>query len=206
MTRRSTVLAAFALAIATFFVPNPISAQLGGEFRMGMGMGGDAIASVQYSDGSDSNLKLGTYFSMAIGPVLELWSSGASAFELQGMIGFAGWSTGPENTDDRLSLTRFPADAMLMYTHTFPGTDKAFRIGGGMTYHMVRDVGGSGSLEGTSIPVESAAGPIGEASVIFGIANVGVRYTQMENTVGGATQPMGGSSFGLFFSLTTPRG
>ena len=102
-------------ALAFLVFPAELFAQWGGEFRAQMGLGGDPIAGVQYSDGSDSDLKLGTYFSVTAGPSFDLWSSEDAALELQAMIGWAGWSTGPENTEDRLTLNRFPAELLLFY-------------------------------------------------------------------------------------------
>jgi len=193
-----------ALLVVTLFVPADLFAQWGGELRMQMGLGGDPIATIQYSDGSESDLRLGTYFAVTLGPILELWSSGPSAVELQGMVGWAGWSTGPDETDDRLSLSRIPLDAMVMYVHELTPRN-ALRIGGGVSYHVVREMGGSGSLEGTSVPVGNSVGPVGEVSLVLGILSAGLRYTHMENVVGGVPRALGGSSLGLFLSLTHLR-
>ena len=192
------------LFAGTVHVPEA-HAQIGGELRIQGGFGGDAIATVEYSDGSDSDLKLGTYFAILAGPSLELWTSGPNAIELQGLVGWAGWSTGPENTDDRLSLNRFPLEALLFYGHRFPGGGTSIRIGGGVAYHVINDVSGSGSLEGTEVGVENAAGPVAEAAVQFGIISAGLRYTQMDNTVQGVPTDLSGSSFGIFVGITTPR-
>lgn len=191
--------------LSLFLLPSQLEGQWGGEFRAQMGMGGDPIAGVQYDDGSDSDLKLGTYFSVTAGPIFDLWSAEGKAVELQGMIGWAGWSTGPENTEDRLSLSRFPAEALLAYRHSLPGRDMSIRVGGGWAYHMISDLSGSGSLDGISLGVENSSGPIAEMSMIFGILSGGVRYTHMNNAVEGLADPLAGTSVGFFLGLTNPR-
>ena len=204
MNPKASGLCTTALLATTLFGPTDLFAQWGGEVRLQMGLGGEAIQSVQYSDGSSSDLRLGTYFAVTLGPILEVVSFGSSAIELQGMLGWAGWSTGPENTEDRLSLVRFPLDATLMYAYEFSPRN-AFRLGGGVSYHVVRRVGGSGSLEGTSVPVGNSVGPVAEAAIILGLLSAGVRYTHMEHSVGDVPQPLGGSSVGVFLSLTHIR-
>lgn len=191
--------------LSLFTSPTDLEGQWGAEFRAQMGMGGDPIASVQYNDGSDSDLKLGTYFSVTAGPVFDLWSAEQQALELQGMIGWAGWSTGPENTEDRISLNRFPVDMLLAYRRSFPGRDMSFRVGGGWAYHLISNVGGSGSLENVSLGVENSSGPVAEVSMIFGILSGGVRYTHMNNAVEGLGDPLAGTSVGFFLGITNPR-
>lgn len=194
-----------AVLMAFAFSPTSAEAQWGAEVRGQMGFGGDEVASVQYSDGTDSNLKLGTYFSFSAGPIFEAWSSGANTIELQGMVGWAGWSTGPENTDDRLSLNRFPLDVMAFYSRGFPVKDMSLRIGGGMTYHLIGGVGGSGSLDGVEMGIENAAGAVAEATMVVGILSGGIRYTRMNNALDQVATSLDGSSVGIYLGLTTPR-
>ncbi|MGI9628070.1 MAG: hypothetical protein ACR2QM_14625 [Longimicrobiales bacterium] len=193
------------LLLALVFSPTSAQAQWGAEVRGHMGFGGDEVANVTYTDGSDSNLKLGTYFSFSAGPIFEAWSSGENKIELQGMVGWAGWSTGPENTEDRLSLNRFPLDAMAYYARGFPERDMLFRIGGGMTYHLIGGVGGSGSLDAVEMGIENAAGAVAEVTAVFGILSGGIRYTRMNNALDQVSASLDGSSVGLYLGLTTPR-
>lgn len=196
----STALAWF---LAMAILPSDAEAQWGGEFRGQMGFGGDELASVQYSDGSASDLRLGKYFTVAVGPVFEAWSSGPSSVELQGMVGWSTWSTGPENTEDRLKLNRFPVELLAFYGYRVPARDMRLRFGGGVTYHLGGGVSGSGSLEGNDVDIDNALGTTGEVAMVSGILSAGLRYTRMSPSVEGRT--MDGSSVGLFFGLTTPR-
>lgn len=186
-------------------LPQSAQAQWGAEMRGQMSLGGDEIASVEYSDGSDSSLKMGTYFSVTAGPSFQFWSSGQSMAEVQAMVGWAGWSTGPENTDDRLSLHRFPAELLVFYGYRLPDRDVSLRFGGGVAYHVVGGLSGSGSLEGFEMGVDNSVGPVAEASAIFGILSGGLRYTYMNNSVEGFADPLSGSSISLFLGITNPR-
>ena len=195
----------FAWLMVMTICPSDAVAQWGGAVRGQMGFGGDKLASVQYSDGSESDLKLGTYFSFTAGPVVEVWASGPNALELQGMVGWSGWSTGPENTDDRLKLNRFPVELLAFYGYRIPSRDMMLRVGGGVTYHIGGGVSGSGSFDGLDIGIDNALGGTGEVAVVFGILAAGLRYTHMSNTVEGTPASLDASSVGLFLGLTTPR-
>ncbi len=122
-----------------------------------------------------SGLKLGTYASLTVGPVFEAWSSGPSSVELQGMVGWSGWSTGPENTDDRLKLNRFPVELLAFYGYRVPERDMLLRFGGGVTYHLGGGVSGSGSLDGYELDIDNALGGTAEVSAVFGILSAGLR-------------------------------
>lgn len=205
---RSTVrtfLPGVGLALALALFPTTAQAQWGGEIRGQMGIGGDEIASVTYSDGSDSELKAGTYFSFSLGPIYQAWAAAGHSVELQAMAGWAGWSTGPENTDDRLSLNRFPLDVLAYYGFKFPGRDMSLRVGGGMSYHMISGVSGSGSLDAVDLEVENSAGPVVDASLVFGIVSAGVRYTSMNTVLEGVPSSLDGSSMGFYLGIITPR-
>lgn len=175
----------------------------GGEIRMQAGIGGDQLASVQYSDGTQSELKMGTYNSVTVGPILELWSSGPSSIEAQAMVGWVGSSTGPESTDDRLRLNRFPLELLAFYGHRLPGRDVTLRLGGGISYHFGGGVNGTGSLEGTEIDMGNAVGGTAELTAIFGILSTGLRYTRMNVTVD--QESMDASTIALFIGMTHPR-
>lgn len=202
-SRRFLMVLAWLVAVVA--LPSSAQAQWGGEIRMQMGYGGDELASVEYSDGSESSLHLGTYMAFTIGPILEVWSAGSNYLELQPMIGWAGWSTGPENTDDRLKFTRIPVELLAFYSFRMPGSATLFRLGGGATYHLGGGVRGTGSLDGFDMDLDNALGFTGEASAVFGIVSLGLRYTGMDVTIDRLPGTMDGSSLSLFIGLTTSR-
>lgn len=204
MGRRARYLsAALAGYLAVFIFPAAAQAQLGWEGRMQMGFGGDELATVEYSDGTSSDLTLGTHFSVAIGPAFEAWTSGRHSVELLGLLGAAVWETGPQNTDDRLRLTRFPAELLAFYGYSMPERNILLRFGGGMTSHLGGGVSGTGALEDTDVDLANASGPTFETSVVFGRMALGLRYTNMSVTIDG--ESFDESSFGIYFGIALDR-
>ncbi len=207
VTRRSghRGIMALALFLAIAVLPSEAAAQWGGEVRAQMGFGGDEYAKVSYSDGSESGLTLGKYLAISGGPIFTPWSSGASMIELQAMVGWSGWSTGPQNTDDRLKLVRFPVELLAFYGYHVPELDFTLRFGGGGTYHFGGGVKGTGSLKAHKADFENALGYTGEIAMVRGTFTAGLRYTSMDATIKGATVPMDASSIGLFVGITSAR-
>jgi hypothetical protein len=191
------------LAIA--LTPPRAEAQWGGEARAQIGFGGDELITVTYDDDSESTLYLGKYISINIGPSFQAWSSGPASLELQALAGWAGWSTGPQNTKDRLRINRIPIDLLAFYGYRIPDTKAMLRIGGGAGYHIATKIRGSGSVKDFKVDFDNSLGFTGEFSIISGTFTAGVRYTSMESTVKGATIPMDASSLGLFVGITSPR-
>src|SRR5690348_5504981 len=102
---RTAVGVAFAMTLATTAAH---AFEWEGDLRLQMNDGGDKIGSVRYSNGSISDLKVGTYFTIGAGFAVVPLRLADHALEVGAMLGFASWSTGPDNTDDRLKLARFP--------------------------------------------------------------------------------------------------
>jgi hypothetical protein len=196
------VLVAF---LAIIIQPYHGAAQWGGEVRAQMGFGGDELVSVEYSDGSESSLYLGKYLGISAGPIFEAWSSGQSSLELQAMVGWSWLTTGPQKTDDRLKLSRFPVDLLAFYGYRIPGSDLSLRFGGGATYHLRNRVRGSGSLDTYKYDFDNALGFTGEAAIVRRTFTAGIRFTQMDASVKGVPLTMDASSVGLFVGITTPR-
>ena len=183
--------------------PTSASPELGGEVRMQMNAGGDTLATVTYTDGSKSDLKLGTYFTGALGGSITPFRVGAHAFDLQGLVGFSSWSTGPENTDDRLVLRRFPLELLAGYRWRLPVSGPwQVRVAGGASYQVIGSASGSGSLDNISVNVDNALGWVAEVGVVWGILGMGVRYTNMHLRVGSST--LDGSSIGGTVGLVFP--
>lgn len=191
------------LAIA--LTPLRAEAQWGLEARAQMGFGGDKLVTVAYSDDSESSLYLGKYLSLNLGPSFQAWSSGPASIELQALAGWSWWSTGPQNTDDRLKINRFPLDLLAFYGYRIPETKLMLRIGGGAGYHLGTKIRGSGSVKDYKADFENAIGYTGEFSIISGTFTAGVRYTTMENTPKGMSNTLDASSLGLFVGITSPR-
>jgi hypothetical protein len=176
----------------------------GGELRGYMGFGGEKLGEVEYSDGSSSDLSTGTYFFLGLGGIYSPWRWGVAGVDLELLAGWATWSTGPENTDDRLRLSRFPLEALAYYRHTLSNADDnqmLVRVGGGVSWHLIGGVSGSGSLDGLELDIDNALGGVMEAAFIYTAFGIGVRYTPMTYRVSESGEKLGASSLGAFLSL-----
>lgn len=186
-------------------LPQEAAAQWGAEARAQMGFGGDELISVEYSDGSESSLYLGKYLSIDIGPVYQAWTSGLASLELQALIGWSTWSTGPQKTDDRLRLSRIPVELLAFYGFRLPQNNMLLRIGAGPAFHLATRVRGSGSLKSYRADFNNSVGFTGEMSTVVGTFSAGIRYTSMDATFKRATSTLDASSVGLFVGITTAR-
>ncbi len=181
----------------------------GGELRGYMGFGGEKIGEVEYSDGSRSDLSTGTYFFLGLGGIYSPWRWGDAGIDLELLAGWATWSTGPENTDDRLHLSRFPLEALAYYRHTLSDAEDnemLVRVGGGISWHLIGGVSGSGALEDVELDIDNAVGGVVEAAFIYTALAIGVRYSPMTYRVSGSGEELGASSLGAFLSLQLEPG
>ena len=195
----------YIVALAAALIATSVRAapELGGELRMQMGAGGDKIATVTYSDGSKSDLTLGTYFTMAIGGAVTPFSFGPHALDFEALVGWASWSTGPENTDDRMKLGRVPLELLGFYRLRLPSASPLeLRLGGGAAYQLVGSVVGTGSLERVSMDVDNALGWVAEARLVWGVLAGGLRYTKMDYRVAGSS--LDASSVGVVLGVVFP--
>ena len=174
-----------------------------------MGFGGEKIAQVKYSDGSSSDLSLGTYFFLGLGGIYSPWRWQRMGLDLELLAGYASWSTGPDHTDDRLGLARFPVEALAYYRYVLSdakGGEMLLKVGGGASYHLIGGVSGTGSLEGANLNFDNAFGGVAEASVTYTILALGMRYTPMKYRTTGEGQRLDASSVGVFFSVALEPG
>jgi hypothetical protein len=187
----------------------PRRSDFGAELRGYMGFGGEELASVQYSDGSNSDLSTGTYFFLGVGGIYSPWRSGNMGIDLELLAGWASWSTGPENTEDRIQLSRFPLEALAYYRHTLSDVkdhEMLIRVGGGVSYHLIGGISGSGSLEDIELDLDNALGGVGEAAFIWTALAAGVRYSPMTYRVSETGEKLGATSVGVFLSLLLEPG
>jgi hypothetical protein len=189
--------------------PATEKSDFGAELRGYMGFGGEKIAEVEYSDGSRSDLSLGTYFFLGVGGIYSPWRSGPMGLDLELLAGWATWSTGPENTDDRIRLSRFPLEALAYYRHVLsdtPDGEMLLRVGGGVSYHLIGGVSGTGSLDDVSVDFDNALGGVIEAAFVYTAIAGGVRYSPMKYHTARDGQTLDASSVGAFLSLLLEPG
>lgn len=174
------------------------------DLRLQMGAGGEEIAEVGYTDGSRSSLRLGTYAQLGVGALVTPVKSGWFALELEALAGWATWSTGPENTDDRLVLGRLPLELLAYARVSPPALPVSFRLGGGMAAHLVSGVTGRGALDGVVLDVANAIGWVGEVGVAYDLFVFSLRRTAMTYEVGGL--PFDASSWAGSLAVVFPLG
>ena len=200
--------AAALLLAGTVLLAGPAAAAplLGLDLRLQMSGGGEELASVEYSDGSESALSLGTYSQLGAGVVLTPLHDGLHALDLELFTGWASTSTGPENTDDRLVLGRLPVELLAYYRLTPKSLPVGLRVGGGVAAHLFNGVTGRGALDGLDVPIANALGWVVEVGVVYDLFTFNLRHTRMTYEVGPAALAMDASSFAGSIGLVFPLG
>lgn len=175
------------------------------ELRLQQDLGGVTLASVPYTDGSTDDLTTGTYVSFMGGGSLVPLRVGAHALELSGALGMGSWSTGPDNTDDRLRLERFPFELLAGYRFDVPSLPLALTLGGGVQYQFVGDVYGTGSLEGLQLAIDDSPGWIAELRGVYDVFSFHLRYTGRTYHLPQSGLDLDASSVGIGFGIVFPR-
>jgi hypothetical protein len=151
------------------------------NFALGIGFGGERIAAIELTDGSQQTLEAGRGILLTLGgKVTPLW--------LGNLLGLGigldfGWKTGAVTASDAsMSLTRIPlvatAHAVLRLSphwHLLAAT--------GVDYDMNVAFRGTGRLSGLSADASNAFGPLVEGGFLYIQDHVGfdmrLRYTSM---------------------------
>ena len=197
-------IAAAAAALASTVTTAAHAFEWEGDLRLGMNDGGDKIGSVRYSNGVISDLKAGTYFTIAGGFAVVPLRMGDHALEVGTLFGYASWSTGPEPTGDRLKLARFPWQLLAHYRFDWPDSLLSLRAGGGMVYHFVPGLSGSGSLSSVDIDVDNGLGWTVEVRAVYQVVALGVGFTNILYDVPGQGGRLNASSFGGSVAVVFP--
>jgi hypothetical protein len=153
---------------------------------LGFDAGGDKMATVQYENGDDNDIKAGEIANLNIGVIIQ---NGTSDFETQFTIGWKFDSSSAENGD--LSFNRYPIELLQFYK---PGR---FRFGGGITYQMNPSLDGSGFASDIKVDFDNALGFVLQGDFLFDLYYAGLRYTNIEYEVENYESKVGGDSVGL---------
>lgn len=193
------------VAAALLWFSTAQAVEIGGNLRLGFDFGGEKLATVKYSDGSASDLKVATFMTLGLGATLIPLRHDIHALQLDASVAFAGWNTGPDTgkSNDSLSLNRFPLELIASYRIDL-GPFVSLRAGAGIAYHLVTGVNGSGSLKHIQLDVGNALGAVGELSVLYRILGFHLRYTSMKYTFVATGAEMDASSVGLAMTLFFP--
>lgn len=131
----------------------------------GISFGGDALATVIFTDGEDQDLNAGQGGYLAAGAALHFTEN----ISLRGTLGFLYQTTAAENANIR--LTRLPLNLVGFYEFS-----NGIRVGGGVGTHASIRLKGDGFLPDTEYT--SNLGPRVELAYKW----IGLSYTAMEYT------------------------
>lgn len=156
------------------------------NFGLGLGFGGENLATFELMDGSNQELDAGRGVALTLGAkVTPLWVLDSVGFGVGVDIG---WKYGAITAKDAsLGLRRFPVVATA---HGLVRLSPQWylRLAGGLTYEMGISLRGSGLLEGLSADAENALGPIGEGGVLYAVNHLGIdvafRYAALKYDFG----------------------
>lgn len=157
----------------------------------GFASGGDTVAEIEFTDGSDETVKAGSgvYFGLAYENKLDF----VTDIPLYGHFAFAYLSDSVDAENGSVSFTRFPVDALLMTKLN------QFSFAGGATYHLApsyeQDLDSSLLRE---VDLDNALGLALEANYTLtgSKMNIGLRYTNITYTANGY-EDLDGSGFAI---------
>jgi hypothetical protein len=160
------------------------------EVRLQGNLGGDRLALVKYSDGTESDLRAGSYVHLAFGGRFVPLRVGPHALELAGSLGVGIAQTASDDVADRLDLDRLPLELLAAYRFDVPNSQLTFALGGGVQYQLVNGVEGHGTLQPLSTDLSNSLGWVGNLSATYDAIGLFVRYTRHTYTA-----PRTGASF-----------
>jgi len=170
---------------------NSLAAQ--GFARMGLDFGGDKLFSAYYANGDVAEIKAGELLDLSVGFVFDTLPDNAYGLQTQLSLG---WKfDNVSGTNGNASWDRFPFELM-----EFVRND-AWRIGGGLTYHMKPKLKGDGVLSDLNLKFDDAWGGVVEADYFISDQfYFGGRYTMIDYTYHGAKAS--GDSVGVLMGFT----
>lgn len=193
MKKVLTAASLLAIALSAAADTNPTNHNLGAHFMLtgGLTHGGDKIATIEYEDGDDADIRAGGLFLLGLGVDYRFTPS----WELQLTLNYQFDRANAENGD--ASFHRMPIDLLGFYRQG------AHRFGGGLTYHMSPEFEADfDSLDDNiSVDFDDALGLVLEYDYFFNDSlSVGVRYTTIEYEISDYSEEVDGSYFGLMLN------
>ena len=165
-------MAAVTLGIAVLGLPSfsyaaDRSEGLGFVFEADLEYGGDDIASVSFTDGSEQDIKAGQGLAVAMGAHYR--TSKDSPFSVRGTVGYKYVTTAASNADIHISRTVFEVLGNYAW-------DNGWWVGAGITRHNNIKFDGDGF--GPNARFDDATGPTAE----IGWRWIALSYTQLDYT------------------------
>jgi Outer membrane protein beta-barrel domain len=185
-----------ALAVAALAGSINARAAEGAPIRplLGLGLtnGGDKLVTVQFTDGSTSNVKAGDQVVFYGGAEFRL----GDRLGLQATVGYHS-ADSKAASNGSVKFTRVPVDLLLV----FSATDNV-RLGAGVQFVNSPQLKGSGLGSNLSQKFDSTRGLIVEGEYLFsGQFGLKGRYVSEKYKVSGTNVKVDGSHLGLLFSV-----
>ncbi len=186
---------AVAAMVGTLATPQAQAADANAPFKplLGLGLtsGGDKLVTVQFTDGSSSNVKAGDLFVLYGGAEFRL----GDRLGLQATVGYHS-ADSKAASNGSVKFTRIPVDVLLMFSAT-----DSVRLGGGIQFANSPDLKGSGFASNLSQKFDSTRGLIVEGEYLFnGQFGFKLRYVSEKYKVSGTNIKVDGSHVGGLFS------
>jgi outer membrane protein W len=146
--------------------PNPLHFMVG----VGLTVGGENVATAQYTDGSSNNISAGTGAQLMTGLDYRLNQSVSFEATVGYRVRVALGSNG------NASFNRFPIDLLAYYN-----VDPNWRLGGGVEYINHPTLSASGAIAGLNEDFKNTTGLVLEAEY-FPMPNLGVKFRAVKET------------------------
>ena len=171
---------------------NPLRFMLG----IGLTVGGENVATVQYTDNTTNNISAGTGVQMMAGVDYRI----SDDFSMQANVGYHGRFA--QGSNGNASFDRYPIE-LLGYYHL----NNKWRVGGGVQYMNKPSLGGSGAGSQYNQDYQNTTGAIFEVEY-FSSANLSFKFRAVKETftpvlpyntnMNNPGKTVDGSHFGVF--------
>lgn len=161
--------------------------------------GGDALGTIYFSNGTQSEVQAGGGIDIVGGMVFRAISTNAGGLDAQLGAGIK-WRTIPDNTNQSASWLRVPVDASLAWR-----ASNGFGLGAGTTVHLANKFTAEGSALNTSVSFDPSFGKV--AFLEYGRRDwqVDLRYTHVKYTSSNPRGTLDASNIGVGFTWQFAR-
>ena len=168
----------------------------------GGGFGGDDVATVEFTDGSEKTITAGGGAIIALGTAVNVYSAGPHSLTIALDLGGRLNSVSGLNAD--LTMRRFAMAARGRYSYRLIPRLDLF-VGLGPQYETGVRIEGSGDFSAVDARLEPALGALFDIGVLLDMGSIGtefaLRYLRIGYSADAGTDSLDGSAIGFVFSL-----
>lgn len=176
-------------SILALVLTTAVQAKVSPIIQMGLGMGGDEVATATYTNGDKIDLTTAGGFAFEAGVAIPT----GNKLETQFLVGYKSDSTNATNAD--ITMSRVYLTALGLYNLGKVG------VGAGVTYHLTPELSSSGDIKGIEADFESVVGPVLQATYTFNKGySVGLKATILDYKVKNTSTKLKAKGADLFLS------